>query len=84
MTKITELNIRKLKPGTRVTDRGLVARCLPSGEVTFGYQYGSRQARRWINIGVHGHITVAIAYEPNRQIRLARSFTERIRRNLSL
>src|SRR6516165_6693762 len=63
MTKITELNIRKLKPGTRVTDRGLVARCLPSGEVTFGYQYGSRQARRWINIGVHGHITVAIAYE---------------------
>jgi integrase len=65
MTKITELNVKKLKPGTRVTDRGLVARCLPSGEVTFGYQYTDKASgkRRWMGIGVHGNITVAVAYE---------------------
>jgi integrase len=65
MTKITELNIRKLKPGTRVTDRGLVARCLPSGEVTFGYQYTDKASgkRRWMGIGVHGNVTIATAYE---------------------
>src|SRR6516164_10185968 len=63
--KITELAVKKLAPGTRVTDRGLVARCLPSGEVTFGYQYTDRASgkRRWMGIGVHGNVTVTTAYE---------------------
>jgi integrase len=65
MTQITELTVKKLRPGTRVTDRGLVARCLPSGEVTFGYQYTDKATgkRRWMGIGVHGNVTVATAYE---------------------
>jgi integrase len=47
--------------GGRITDnkiRGFVARCLPSGKIQFGYQYGSRQARRWINIGLLGEVSV--------------------------
>jgi hypothetical protein len=43
-----------------------VARCLPSGKIQFGYQYGSRAARRWINIGLLGevndHINAARAH----------------------
>ena len=47
------------RAGGRITDtkiRGFVARCLPSGKIQFGYQYGSRAARRWINIGLLGEV----------------------------
>lgn len=52
------------KAGGRITDtkiRGFVARCLPSGKIQFGYQYGSREARRWISIGLLGEVSVAEA-----------------------
>src|SRR5262249_20607230 len=52
------------REGGRITDtkiRGFIARRLPSGKIQFGYQYGSRQARRWINIGLLGEVSVAEA-----------------------
>jgi hypothetical protein len=56
--EITVKSIAALeRAGGRITDtkiRGFVARCLPSGKIQFGYQYGSRPARRWINIGLRG------------------------------
>ena len=56
--EITAKSIAALeRAGGRITDtkiRGFVARCLPSGKIQFGYQYGSREARRWISIGLLG------------------------------
>jgi hypothetical protein len=56
--EITVKSIAALeRAGGRITDtkiRGFVARCLPSGKIQFGYQYGSRAARRWLNIGLRG------------------------------
>ena len=68
MTKITETEIKKLKPETRITDeiiKGFVARCLPSGEVTFGYAYTNKATgkRKYIGIGLHGNVTVERARE---------------------
>jgi hypothetical protein len=68
--EITVKSIAALeRAGGRITDtkiRGFVARCLPSGKIQFGYQYGSRAARRWINIGLLGevndHINAARAH----------------------
>jgi hypothetical protein len=58
--EITVKSIAALeRAGGRITDtkiRGFVARCLPSGKIQFGYQYGSRAARRWINIGLLGEV----------------------------
>jgi integrase len=48
----------------RITDskiRGFVARRLPSGKIQFGYQYGSREARCWMKIGLLGEVSVAEA-----------------------
>src|SRR6516164_8327761 len=63
-----EITVRSIagleREGGRITDskiRGFVARCLPSGKIQFGYQYGSRQARRWISIGLLGEVSVAEA-----------------------
>ena len=61
MTKITELAIKKLPRNARLTDetiKGFVARCLPSGEITFGYAYTNRTTgkRKYITIGLHGKI----------------------------
>jgi integrase len=63
MTKITELALRTLPPNARLTDdaiEGFVARCLPSGRVSFGYQYTDKATgkRRWMGIGLHGNVTV--------------------------
>ena len=68
MTKITETEIKKLKPETRITDeviKGFVARCLPSGEVTFGFAYTNKATgkRKYIGIGLHGNVTVERARE---------------------
>jgi hypothetical protein len=60
--EITVKSIGKLDG--RITDtkiRGFVARRLPSGKIQFGYQYGSRDSRRWITIGLLGEVTVAEA-----------------------
>jgi len=62
--EITIKSIAALEKGGRITDtkiRGFVARCLPSGKIQFGYQYGSRERRRWINIGLLGEVTPAEA-----------------------
>ena len=40
--KITKRNVDALRPGQYIADpevRGLVARCLPSGSVTYGFRY---------------------------------------------
>jgi integrase len=64
-TEITIKSVAALeKAGGRITDSkigGFVARCLPSGKIQFGYQYGSRERRRWINIGLLGEVSVAEA-----------------------
>jgi integrase len=60
--EITAKSIAKLDG--RITDnkiRGFVARRLPSGKIQFGYQYGSRAARRWMTIGLLGEVSVAEA-----------------------
>jgi integrase len=68
MTKITELALKKLKPKARITDEaieGFIARCLPSGKISFGYQYTDKAtgARRWMGIGLHGNVSVETARE---------------------
>lgn len=58
--KITELALKRLAPGARITDEaieGFVARCLPSGKISFGYQYTAGGRRKWIGIGLHGSVT---------------------------
>jgi integrase len=60
--KITTKSVAKLKVDGRITDseiRGFIARRLPSGKVSFGYQYvaSATGERRWISIGLLGEIT---------------------------
>jgi integrase len=70
--QITEHELKRLAPGARITDaaiEGFVARCLPSGKVSFGYQYTDKTsgARRWLGLGLHGAITVNEARELAKQ-----------------
>jgi integrase len=63
MTQITELTLKKLPTRSRITDElieGFVARRLPSGKVSFGYQYTNKATgeRKWMGIGLHGNVTV--------------------------
>jgi integrase len=72
MTQITELELKRLAPGARITDEaieGFVARRLPSGKISFGYQYTDKAtaARRWIGIGLHGNVTVKEARDLAKQ-----------------
>jgi integrase len=59
--EITAKSIAALeKDGGRISDTkiaGFIARCLPSGRVQFGYQFGTRENRRWITIGLLGEMT---------------------------
>jgi integrase len=60
--KITTKSVAKLQAGERLTDgaiRGFIARRLPSGKVSFGYQYvaSTTGERRWISIGLLGEVT---------------------------
>ena len=60
------------KEGGRITDtkiRGFVARCLPSGKIQFGLQYGSREQRRWMTIGLLGEISIAEARRRAEELR---------------
>ncbi len=59
---ITKRTIDAMKPGDIVADEtveGFVARCLPSGKITYGFRYRQRSTgkRRWIGLGLHGHVT---------------------------
>src|SRR5215472_13506869 len=60
--EITELAVKKLETGERITDshiKGFIVRCLPSGEISFGYQFtNAAGARKWMGIGLHGNVTV--------------------------
>jgi integrase len=71
--KITIQSVAALeREGGRITDsiiRGFIARALPSGKIQFGFQYGSRQARRWISIGLLGEVSVAQARRRAEELR---------------
>jgi integrase len=59
---ITKRAVDAMKPGDVIADtqvQGFVARCLPSGKVTYGFRYRLKNAgtRRWIALGLHGQIT---------------------------
>ena len=58
---ITATTVKQLKPGDFLADteiEGFRARCLPSGAITYGYQYRAGGGRRpWIGLGLHGDIT---------------------------
>jgi hypothetical protein len=59
--KIGKTTVDKLARGKFLIDteiRGFVARRLPSGVVTYGFRYRDKATnkRRWIGLGVHGHI----------------------------
>lgn len=60
--KITKTAVDSLQPGDFISDveiRGFIARRLPSGTVTFGFQYTAPDgARRWLKLGLHGSVTV--------------------------
>jgi hypothetical protein len=58
-------------PVSRLTDQvitGFFARRLPSGTVTFGFQYGPRHPRRFKSLGVFGRTTVAEARDAARRL----------------
>jgi integrase len=60
--QVTKRAVDALKPGEYLVDtevRGFVARCLPSGVLTYGFRYWNRATarRRWIALGIHGTIT---------------------------
>jgi integrase len=59
--KITKAAVDKLQEGEFLSDvevRGFVARCLPSGKVTYGVRYRTpRGKQRWLALGLHGDIT---------------------------
>lgn len=59
---ITKRAVDAMKPGDLLADtqvQGFVARCLPSGKVTYGFRYRLKGAgkRRWIALGLHGQVT---------------------------
>jgi hypothetical protein len=59
--EITTRAVKALEPGQFIADtaiEGFRARCLPSGVVTFGYQYRAAGRRRWLSLGTHGEVTV--------------------------
>ena len=62
--KITKTLIDGLRPGDVIADsdtRGFIARCLPSGAVSYGVRYRAAGRQRWLGLGTHGQITPAQA-----------------------
>jgi len=59
--KITKRTVDALPSGDFIADteiRGFVARRLPSGVVTYGFQYRTPDGRRpWLSLGLHGSVT---------------------------
>jgi integrase len=60
--KITIRSVEAMKPGDILVDtdsKGFVARCLPSGVVTYGLRYRDKTThkRHWIGLGLHGQVT---------------------------
>jgi integrase len=66
--KITIETVKALKPGKMISDDklpGFVARCQPSGKVSYFLRYRDRNTGRkhWLGLGQHGAITPARARE---------------------
>jgi integrase len=59
--KITKRAVDALAPGEFIADtevRGFIARRLPSGAITYGFQYRTAGGKRpWLSLGLHGSIT---------------------------
>jgi integrase len=60
--RITKRSVDALEKGDFISDtevKGFIARRLPSGKVTFGFQYSGAGGRRpWLALGLHGSVTV--------------------------
>jgi integrase len=66
--KITIGTVEALKPGELLSDAtlpGFVARCQPSGKVSYFYRFRDKSTgkKHWMGIGQHGQITPARARE---------------------
>ena len=60
-TKITIAEVKKLAIGASIRDteiRGFLARRLPSGLISFGYQYQLEGKRSFVSLGTFGAVTV--------------------------
>jgi integrase len=58
--KITKAAVDALTPGIVLADtevKGFVARCLPSGVVSYGVRYRVAGKQRWLALGLHGRLT---------------------------
>jgi integrase len=59
-SKISKSTVDALTPGDILADievKGFVARCLPSGAVTYGLRYRAAGKQRWLALGLHGRVT---------------------------
>lgn len=59
--RITKRSVDALAIGEFISDtevKGFMARRLPSGKVTFGFQYSKADRRPWLALGLHGSVTV--------------------------
>jgi integrase len=68
MAKITKEAVEALKPGEIISDTnptGFVARCQPSGKVSYFFRYRDKRTgkKHWYGLGVHGDITPKRARE---------------------
>ena len=62
--RITKRAVDAMRPGDFLADdevRNFVARCLPSGAVTYGLRYRYAGKQRWLALGLHGKVTPATA-----------------------
>jgi len=62
--KITKVAVDAMRPGDIIADldvKGFIARCLPSGAVSYGMRYRAAGRQRWFALGTHGQITPAQA-----------------------
>jgi integrase len=79
MGRITKRSVDQLKPGQFLSDSeiaGFIARRLPSGLITYGYQYRAGAGKRkWMSLGKHGVIT------PDQACGLAEKYADLRERN---
>jgi integrase len=58
--KITKRAVDAMKPGDTINDdevKGFIARCLPSGVITYGYRYRAKGRQRCFALGIQGQVT---------------------------
>jgi integrase len=59
---ITKRAVDAMRPGDIIADEtveGFIARCLPSGKISYGFRYRTKLTgeRRWMALGKHGQVT---------------------------